>query len=145
MGGLLCPLFGELDPNTMSPEPRPTSVSRGILVHPAVWLRQTRAENWGAVPHFLRGGELGPHLTQCGQDLARTVLRPTSIPSGILIHLSVRPQQTWADNGVCGYKNGRLWRSVRDGGGKTFSPGGTLQQFSAVLSHQVFHITSLQA
>jgi len=41
-GGLLCPPFiggGEqLRPHlTLSPEPRPTSVPNGILIHPAVW------------------------------------------------------------------------------------------------------------
>jgi len=36
--------------NTKSPEPRPTSVPSGILVHPAVRPQRTLAENWGAVP-----------------------------------------------------------------------------------------------
>jgi len=36
-----------------------------ISIHPAVWPQQTWAENWGCAP--LGEGELGPHLTQCGQ------------------------------------------------------------------------------
>jgi len=36
----------------MSPGPRPTSVPSGILIHPAVWLQQTWAENWGLYPLF---------------------------------------------------------------------------------------------
>ena len=41
-----------------------TSVSSGILIHPAIWRQQTWADNWGSMPLW---GELGPHLTQCGQ------------------------------------------------------------------------------
>jgi len=33
--------------NTKSPEPRPTSMPSGILVHLAVWPPRTFAENWG--------------------------------------------------------------------------------------------------
>ena len=40
--------------DTMSPGPRPTSVLSGILIHLAVWLQRTWAENWGFCP-FLRG------------------------------------------------------------------------------------------
>jgi len=40
------PLWGELG-TTMSPEPTSTSLSSGILIHPAVCPQQTRAENWG--------------------------------------------------------------------------------------------------
>jgi len=32
----------------MSPGPKPTSVSRDILINPAVWLQSTWAENWGS-------------------------------------------------------------------------------------------------
>ena len=53
----------------------------GILIHPAVavWPQQTWAKNWGLCPLF--GEWEGP--------------RPTSKPSGILIHPDVWPQQTW--------------------------------------------------
>jgi len=51
--------------NTKSPGPRPSSIPSGILIHTVIWPQQIWAENWGvAVP--LRGGELGPHPTQCG-------------------------------------------------------------------------------
>jgi len=52
--------------NTMSPGLMSIAIPSGILSHPAVWPQQTWAENGvGAVP--LLGGELGPHVTQCGQ------------------------------------------------------------------------------
>jgi len=47
----------------------------------------------GAPPPFW-GGELGLHLTQSPGS------RPTSIPSGILIHPAIWPQQIWTEN--CG-------------------------------------------
>jgi len=51
--------------NTKSPGPRPTSIPSDILIHAVIWLQQIWAENWGLWP--FRGGELGPHLIQCGQ------------------------------------------------------------------------------
>jgi len=54
----------------MSPGPKPTFVSSGILILPAVWPQQTWAENWGLCP--FGGGGLGPHLTQCGWSPKRT-------------------------------------------------------------------------
>jgi len=36
--------------NTMSLGLRPTSVPSGILIHPAIWLQQIWAENWGLCP-----------------------------------------------------------------------------------------------
>jgi len=44
---------------------RSSSMPSGILIHAAIWPQQTWAENWGLCP--LSEGELGPHLTQCGQ------------------------------------------------------------------------------
>ena len=32
----------------MSPEPRPTSIPSGILIHPVVWPQKSSTENWGA-------------------------------------------------------------------------------------------------
>ena len=49
----------------MWPGPRPTSISSGILIHPAVWPQQTRKQN--GVCARLREGELGPRRTQYGQ------------------------------------------------------------------------------
>ena len=70
--------------NTMSPGPRSTSVPSGILIHPAVWPQQTWGENWGLCPSW--GGEVGPHLTQCG-------LPPCQVSPG-WIHQTVWPQCT---------------------------------------------------
>jgi len=53
--------------NTMWHGQRPTFVPSGILIHTDVWSQQTWAENSGSLPPFGEG-ELGPHLTQCGQD-----------------------------------------------------------------------------
>jgi len=70
--------------NTKLPEPRPTFIPSGILVHPAVWPQPTMAENWGLCS--FRGVGAGSHLT-----LSRRP-RPISVPSGILIHAAVWPQ-----------------------------------------------------
>jgi len=96
-GGVLCPFLGELDSsspkkghstgspsNTTWPQPRPTSVSSGILIHPAVWPQQTWAENCGGCAPL--GGWAGsPSNTMWSGT------RPTSITSGILIHLALWP------------------------------------------------------
>jgi len=42
--------------------------------------------------------ELGPHPTQIHNVARAEPPRPTSIPSSILIHPAVWPQQTWAEN-----------------------------------------------
>ena len=68
---------------TMSPGPRPTSVPRGILIHPAVWSQYTWAENWVGVRPFRGGGARSPSNTMSPR------LRPTSVPSDILIHTAV--------------------------------------------------------
>jgi len=68
--------------NTMSLGPRPTSIPSGILIHPAIWLQQIWAENWGLCS--FGEGELGPPLTQCGQG--RGLPACTCVPSFILIH-----------------------------------------------------------
>ena len=53
-----------------------------------------------AVP--LSGGAGSPYNTMW------TGPSPTSVPSGILIHPAVWPQQTWAENGGCA-SLGRSW------------------------------------
>ena len=58
------------------------------------WRARERKPIAGVVP-LLR--ELDPNLTQC--RLGRGSY--TSLPSDILIHPAVWPQQTWAENGVC--------------------------------------------
>jgi len=81
--------------NTKSPGPRPTSISSGILVHPAVWPQRTLAENCGYAP--LGDRKLGPHLTQCrlGWAYLRTkwYLDPSSLLATIHMgrKLGVRP------------------------------------------------------
>jgi len=65
LGGGGCAVFygGDESPsNTKSPGPRPTSISSGILVHPAVWPQRTLAENWGLCP-FRGGGAGSPSKT----------------------------------------------------------------------------------
>ena len=52
--------------NTKSPGLRPSSIPSDILINAAIWPQQIWAENWGGCA-TLREGELGPHLTQCGQ------------------------------------------------------------------------------
>jgi len=51
---------------TKSPGPRPISIPSGILIHPAIWLQRTWANKWWGLCPFWRG-ELGPHVTHCGQ------------------------------------------------------------------------------
>jgi len=104
--GLLCPLFwGELAgfrSNTMWPGPKPTSVPNGILIHTAVWLQQTWAADytdtgfscdrkfrkWRATVPLSTGGAESPSNTKSPGP------RPSSVPSGILIHPAVWPQYT---------------------------------------------------
>jgi len=76
--------------NTMSPGPTSTSLSSGILMHPAVWPQQTSAKNWagGRAP---LGGRSPSNTMWQGP-------RPSSIQSAILIHVAVWPQQTSAEN-----------------------------------------------
>jgi len=53
--------------NTKSPGPRPTSIPSGSLIHAAIWPQPIWCENWGEGLCPFWEGELGPHLTQCGQ------------------------------------------------------------------------------
>jgi len=108
-GGCCAPFAGELCPRliTMWPRPSSTTAPNGILSHPAIWpqngwMNQLSAhkwtENWvGAVP-FCLGGAQSPKSPKP---------KPTSIPSGILIHPAVWPQRTWAENlGLCPLRGG---------------------------------------
>jgi len=85
--------------NTVSPGPRSTSVPSGILMHPAVGHNTHGPKSGGLLCHlllfFFWGGELVP-CAGAG-SLSNTMWpgpRPTSIPSGILIHPTVWPQYT---------------------------------------------------
>jgi len=79
-------------------------------------------ENWGAAPPYLE--ELGHHLTQSPGP------RSTSIPSGILIHPAIWPQQIWVDNwvGLCPF-----------GGGEAGSPSNNVARAEAY-PHAKFHL-----
>jgi len=91
----MCPLPGDgSQSNTKWSWPRSTTVPSGILIYPAVWPQQTRAEKVGVLCPFL--GELDPHLAQC-----RLFEVYIPIPSDILMHPTVWPRQTWAENGGC--------------------------------------------
>jgi len=54
-----------------------------MLIHAAIWPQQIWAENWGGCAP-LGEGELGPHLTQCGQGrglpACQVSIRPTVWP-----------------------------------------------------------------
>jgi len=82
--GVLCPSLGGAGSpsNTMSPEPRPTSIPSGILIHPTVSRQQTWAKIWRLCPF---GGPGSPTKTMWPGS------RPISVPSGILIHPAVWP------------------------------------------------------
>jgi len=77
----LCPFLGEgragSPSNIKSPGLRPGSIPSGILIHGAIWPQQTWAENWVGMCPF-GGGELGPHLTQCGQGRGLPVCQVSS-------------------------------------------------------------------
>ena len=73
--------------NTMSLEPRPTSLPSGILIHPSIWPQQIWGENWGLCP-FRGGGAGSPSNTMWPGP------RPTCMPSFILIYPTVWPQYT---------------------------------------------------
>ena len=55
----------------------------GILVHPAIWPQQIRTENWGLCP--FGEGDLGPHLTHCGQG------RGLHVPARQVSSWSIQP------------------------------------------------------
>jgi len=62
----------------------------GILIHLAIWPKEIWAENCGGCAP-LGEGEMGIHLTQCGQGRG---LPACQLPSFILIHPTVWPQYT---------------------------------------------------
>jgi len=101
------PLFrGDGSPSnrTKSPGSRQLySLPSDILIHPAVW-PQYMGRKVGSVsaPAVLgRGGQLGA-MSLPPSNTMWPGPRPTSLPSGILVHRAVWPQQTLAENwGVC--------------------------------------------
>ena len=83
MGGC-APLGAGFLSSTMWLRPRPTSIPSGILIHPAVWLQPTWAEDRGGAVHLF-GVDESPSNTMWPGP------RPTSMPSVILIHPSIHP------------------------------------------------------
>jgi len=67
--GALAPFWGRgagSPCNTMSLGLRPTYLPSGVLIRLAIWPQQIWAKNWKGLCPFGEG-ELGLHLTQCGQ------------------------------------------------------------------------------
>ena len=90
-----CALWGRSgSPSNNVHGSRSTSLPSGILIHPALLATTGVGENWGLCPFFERGGGGSPYNT------TSRGLRFIPEPSGILIHLAVWPQQTWAKNWV---------------------------------------------
>ena len=92
----------------------PIPLPSGILINPAVWPQQTRAENSALCP--FEGGAGSPSNTLWPGP------RPSSLPIDILIHAAVWPQQTWATDytdglvplhfesgGCCAHFRGESW------------------------------------
>jgi len=75
--------------NTVLAGSRLTCRPNGILIHPAVWPQQTRANNGGCAPLYWGGMGAGSPSKKMWHGP-----RPTSIPSGILIHRAVWAQYT---------------------------------------------------
>jgi len=70
----------------------------GILIHAAIWPQQIWAENWGLCP--FGGGELGSHLTQCGQGRGLYLNAKFHLdPSKRLATVHQRHRQDRQDNG----------------------------------------------
>jgi len=95
--------------STMSLGLRPTSLPSDILIHPGSGFQQIWAETTDM------GRKLGgsaPFYGWGAGSLSNTmslVLRPTSLPSGMLIHPAIRPQQILAENwGMCPFGEGEL-------------------------------------
>jgi len=89
--------------NAIWPGPRPTSVSSGILIHPAVRLQQTWAENWEAVPLWGRVNKLGPHLHNVVGAEAYIHAKFHLDPCNRLDTVHQRHRQDRTDNGPIAY------------------------------------------
>jgi len=79
--------------NTMSPEPRPTSVPSGILIHPAVWPQCTDvtdrryvtlicAQPFGQSARMLQTGQTDKQHRQRTDSIGRTVLQTVAQKRG---------------------------------------------------------------
>jgi len=86
--GCCAPLGRAWSPsNTMWSGPRPTSAPSD----PAIWPQYMSRKVWGLLCPLFAGAKLGPSLTQ---SHSVAWLRPTFVPSVILIHPTVWPQYT---------------------------------------------------
>ena len=98
LGERFCSFLGRgagLPCNTMSLGSRPTLLPSGILIHRAIWPKQIWAANWGELWPFGEG-DLGPHLTECGQGrgLPACQVSPGSIRPLATIHQRHRQNRT---------------------------------------------------
>ena len=92
----------EAAPNLVVKYPKTPILGRERHLDPSSRLTTIdMGRKFGVLCPFFRGGELGPHLTKSPWP------RPTSVPSGILIHPAVWPQRT-ARNAHCGQRTFRL-------------------------------------
>jgi len=92
--------------NTIWTGPRPTYIPSVILIHPAFWL-QYMGRKWGLLcpTPFSRGEGVGSWVSIL-QNAAWA--EAYLVPSDILIHPAVWPQQTWSENwGLCPFLGGR--------------------------------------
>jgi len=81
-----------------SPGPRPSSIPSHILIHAAIWPQQIWAENWGVCAP-LGEGELGSHLTQCGQGRGLRACQVSSWSVEPFVHNTPTLQTDMTDNG----------------------------------------------
>ena len=103
------PIHGQLAPRLIQ-----CGLGRGLLPYQvASSSTQTFGHNrhgpkigWGWVCLFFCREQLGPHRTQSPRP------RPTSIPSGILVHPAVWPQRTLAKNWGCAPLGEGSWVSI---------------------------------
>jgi len=99
--------------NTTWPGPRPTSIPSGILTHASIWPQQILAENWGLCP--FEGGELDPHLTQCGQGRGLPACQVSSSPVQPFGHNTPTSQTGQTDNGLIAYGEPFYEQSPKNG------------------------------
>ena len=90
--GALPPFLGSIEWGSHLTQSRlgwglPQSIPSGILIHPAIWLQQIWAKNWGLHPLWGRGAGSPPNTMWPGP-------RPTCMPSFILICPTIWPQCT---------------------------------------------------
>ena len=78
-------------------------IPSGILIHPAIWLQQTWAKNWGAMPLF-SGSGAGPHLAQYGLGWGLSPYQVASSSIQPFGHNRYRPKI----GGLCPFERGEL-------------------------------------